>query len=145
MNPTLASEPTAGLIADLQAFRRLCEQFLALATQENQALAGQAEYLPNEFHQKRMGLLPRLESALITLRNRRQAWQQTHSPGRRHSEDVKQLFQSIQSLLTRILLLDRDNQQALLRRGLVPARHLPPAAAQQPHFVTGLYQRHSRS
>jgi hypothetical protein len=43
----------------------------------------------------------------------------------------------------KILLLDRENQQAMLRRGLVPARHLPPPAAQRPHFVAGLYQRHA--
>jgi hypothetical protein len=45
-------------------------------------------------------------------------------------------------MLMKIVLLDRDNQQALLRRGLVPPRHLPRAAGQQPHFVAGLYQRH---
>ena len=54
-----------------------------------------------------------------------------------------QMFQTIQSLLMKVLLLDRENQQALLRRGLVPAKHLPPVAAQQPHYVAGLYQRHS--
>ena len=27
---------------------------------------------------------------------------------------------------------------------LVPALHLPPAEAQQPHFVSALYRRHAR-
>jgi hypothetical protein len=43
----------------------------------------------------------------------------------------------------KFFILDRENQQAMLRRGLVPVRHLPPAAAQRPHFVAGLYQRHA--
>jgi hypothetical protein len=30
-----------------------------------------------------------------------------------------------------------------LRRGLVPAAHLPPVASQQPHFVANLYRRHT--
>jgi len=40
-------------------------------------------------------------------------------------------------------LLDRENQQAMLRRGLVPTRHLPAAAVQQPNYVASLYQRNS--
>jgi len=56
---------------------------------------------------------------------------------------VKSLFQAVQGTLMKVLLLDRENQQAMLRRGLVPVRHLPAAAAQRPHFVTSLYQKHS--
>jgi hypothetical protein len=41
----------------------------------------------------------------------------------------------------RILMLDRENEQALLRRGLLGPRHLPSHNAQRPHFVAGLYQR----
>jgi hypothetical protein len=48
-------------------------------------------------------------------------------------------------LLMKVLLLDRDNQQALLRHGLVPARQLPSSAVQQPHCVADAYRRHSRS
>jgi hypothetical protein len=53
------------------------------------------------------------------------------------------LFQEIQNLLPRILLLDRENQQEMLRRGALPATQLPPAASRQPNFVAGLYQRHA--
>jgi len=44
-----------------------------------------------------------------------------------------------------VLLLDRENQQALLRRGLLPARHLPAAAVQRPHCVADAYRRHTRA
>jgi hypothetical protein len=53
------------------------------------------------------------------------------------------LFQNIQSLLMKVLVLDRENQQAMLRRGLVPARHLPAVAVQKPHYVASLYQRNA--
>ncbi|MCC6233741.1 MAG: hypothetical protein IT580_13910 [Verrucomicrobiales bacterium] len=41
----------------------------------------------------------------------------------------------------KILLLDRENEQALLRHGLVPARELPSVNRQRPHFVSDLYRR----
>jgi hypothetical protein len=38
--------------------------------------------------------------------------------------------------------LDRENEQLLLRRGLIPPKHLPPVQRQRPHYVASLYQRH---
>jgi len=57
--------------------------------------------------------------------------------------EVKELFQSVQGLLMKVLLLDRENQQALLGRGLVPLRHLATAAVQQPQYVANVYKRHT--
>jgi hypothetical protein len=57
--------------------------------------------------------------------------------------EIDELFRDIQSLLPRLLLLDRENQQEMLRRGLIPALQLPPAASQQPNFVARLYRRHA--
>jgi len=45
----------------------------------------------------------------------------------------------------KLLLLDRENQQALLQRGLVPPCHLATAAVQQPNFVANVYKRHTPS
>jgi hypothetical protein len=39
-------------------------------------------------------------------------------------------------------VLDRENEEALLRRGLLPARALPSPEQSQPHFVARTYQRH---
>ncbi len=41
----------------------------------------------------------------------------------------------------KIIVLDRENEQVLLRKGMVPARHLPSADRQRPHFVADLYRR----
>ena len=144
MNPASTSEFAAGLARELRGFASLCGEILALATLEHMALAGQVGYQPSDFHQQRKGLSEGLEVALAQLRYRRQLWQQARPADRAHPEEVKSLFENIQNLLTKILLLDRENQQAMLRRGLVPANHLPAAVAgQRPHFVAGLYQRFS--
>jgi hypothetical protein len=142
MNPTITPEFTTGLTFDLRSFVALCENVLALATRENRALVASQDYQPGEFHQQRQQLLPKLETTLSLLKQRRLIGQQ-NSPAGGHTDEIKSLFQTIQSLVMKILFLDRENQQALLRLGLVPPKHLPPVAAQQPNFVAGLYQRHS--
>ena len=124
MNQPLTSEFTDGLVAELRAFLALCEKVLASVINENQALSGQAEYQPFSFYQNRKNLLPDLETALINLRCKRLVWQLTGESERARCEEVQPFFQAIQGILMRILLLDRKNQQALLRRGLVPAKHL---------------------
>jgi hypothetical protein len=48
-----------------------------------------------------------------------------------------------QDLLMKILVLDRENEQALLRHGLVPVRDLPSVNRQRPHFVAQMYRRQS--
>ena len=139
MNPPIAAEFSKNLALDLQAFCALCEEVLGLVIHESQALSGQKAYKAGEYNQVRKRLLPDLESALIKLRRQRQERRQKTTP----SEEEKRLFQTIQGVLMKILLLDRENQQALLRHGLVPAKHLPPVAVQRPHYVAGLYRQHS--
>jgi hypothetical protein len=49
----------------------------------------------------------------------------------------------LQNLIVKILQLDRENQQALLRRGLVPARHVTSCAAPPSNYVASLYLRNT--
>jgi hypothetical protein len=130
------------MIADLRAYQAICDEALTLTTRENQALSTSAEYQPFEFYQLRTGLLPRLENALLQLRKWREIWLRVSPAERAGCSEVKVLFQTVQGLLMKLLLLDRENQQALLRRGLVPPRHLATAAVQQPNFVANVYKRH---
>ena len=129
---------------DLRRHLVLCQEVMDLVVRENQALSSTAGYSPFDFYQQRKNLLPRLEESLMALRKWRHCWQQASPAERAGDSDTKALFQSVQSLLMKVLLLDRENQQALLRHGLVPARQLPPSAVQQPHCVADLYRRHSR-
>lgn len=130
------------MIADLRTYLGICDEALALTARENQALTGGSEYQPFEFFQIRRDLLPRLESVLVQLRKWREIWLRVPQMERAGCTEVKVLFQSVQGLLMRVLMLDRENQQALLRRGLVPARHLATAAVQQPNHVANVYKRH---
>jgi hypothetical protein len=84
-----------------------------------------------------------LDSVLIKLRVARDLWSNISQPERERSGEIKNLFQEIQNLLPRILMLDRENQQEMLRRGVLPPSQLPPVQAQQPNFVGNLYRRHA--
>jgi hypothetical protein len=131
------------MIRDLRAFAILGEETLALAAREHQALAGAGDYEPFEFDRFRKDLLFRLESLTMGIKHWRQIWQQISPVERAGCSDVKAMIQALQDLLVRILQLDRENQQALLRRGLVPARHVTSCAAPPSNYVTNLYRRHN--
>lgn len=131
------------LMRELRDFHNLCREFLTLFTEENQALRRTQQWSPGVYSAERKRLLPRLESGLIKLRSFRQWWERMPAGRRESCAEISELFRDIQNLLPRLLLLDRENQQEMLRRGLVPATQLPPAASQRPNFVADLYRRHT--
>jgi flagellar biosynthesis/type III secretory pathway chaperone len=143
MKEALVNEIADALIGDLKVFAAVCEDLLNLATREHQALAGEADYLPMEFYQERKTLLPDVEALPQKFRNHRKTWQQIPECQREQFSELKTLFQHIQGLVTRVIQLDRENQQAMLKRGLVPVKHLPGVARQPSHFVADLYRRNS--
>jgi hypothetical protein len=142
MNMNSLSGVPAAVATELRRFLKICEDSLALVTHEGQALGGQGEYEPFQFFQQRKNLLPNLETALMNLRDQRAVWLGCSPTDRDRCEEVKSLFQTIEGVLMKILLLDRENQQAMLRRGLMPAQHVPASVAQRPNYVTSVYQRH---
>lgn len=143
MKNTLINGVAQALIADLQAFAVVCEEIMTLTRHEHQALAGHGDYQSSEFYQERKRLLPDIELLLRKFRNHRTAWQQVPQSEREQFAELKALFQNIQGLLLRVMQLDKENQQAMLKHGLVPVKHLPSTAAQQPHYVADLYRRNS--
>lgn len=142
MNSLLTPPFINGLAAELRSYLVLCEEILHLIAHENQALSGQGIYQPLEFQEKRRNLLPNIEMLLAKLRSRRLVWQQAPKPERDRCSEISPLFQNIQDKLMKILLLDRENQQVMLRRGMVPANHLPTPTP-KPNYVASVYQRHA--
>ena len=143
MNTDVPQNFMANFLSDLREHLDLCRRFLALATEENQALRSPAPWSPGSYDEQRKHLLPKLESVLIKLRSCRQIWQQAPPEERARCGEAGLLLRDIQNLLPRIFLLDRENQQEMLRRGLLPASQLPSAAVQRPNYVANLYQRNT--
>jgi hypothetical protein len=131
------------MIADLRAHVLLCQELLDLVERESQALNSPEAYAPFEFCQYRKSLLPRLEQSILALKKHRLVWQRL-PPEKRHScIEVSNLLRLGQDLTMKVLMMDRENEQSLLRRGLLPAQSLPPVQRQRPHYVADLYRRNS--
>jgi hypothetical protein len=122
----------------------LCMEILAVVERENRALNTPSTYAPDEFAMARKTLLPRLQDSLAQLKEARAAWSALDAGERRRHTEGAALLRQNQDVIMKIILLDRDNEQALLRQGLVPRAHVPPAQRQRPHFVANLYRPHAR-
>ncbi len=132
-------------VADaLRSHRDLCLDLLTLVEREAQGLrnAPEASLDPELVKAKKL-LLPRFEASVDVIREHRLEWQKLNAAERAQHREVGALLRSNQDLIMKILLLDRENEQNMLRRGMVPPRHLPSVNRQRPNFVTDLYRRAS--
>jgi len=114
---------------------------LLLTERESRALRADQAYPASEFQQARKDLLPRLDQSYKELKEVRIFWQSLSAAERAHLGEAASLLRHCQDVMMKILVLDRENEQAMLRRGLLPASHLPSANRQRPHFVAELYRR----
>jgi hypothetical protein len=129
------------MLADLRNYQTLSRELLSLAEQESQALRQGETARLREISAARKDLLPRLSEALEKLRGHRRTWQGQSTTERSAQPEIAFLIRQTQDLIMRAILLDRENEQGLLRRGLIPARELPSASPQRSHFVADLYRR----
>jgi len=133
------------IIDDLKSRLALCHELLNVIEREAHALRRVDTPSLFEFYQLRKNLLPRLNQSLDTLRRHRVNWKKFSPDERARHPEIGALLRHNQDLTMKIILLDRENEQSLLRRGLVPARELPSANRQRPNFVANLYRRQGSS
>ena len=132
---------SATLLGDLHAHLALCREVLALVEQESASLRSGDEARRFEFCSARKALLPRLDESLAAIKRQRHDWQRLPAADRAREPQIGALLRQNQDLIMKILVLDRENEQQLLRRGLVPPQHLPAPERQRPHFVADLYRK----
>ncbi|MBI3416281.1 MAG: hypothetical protein HY043_13385 [Verrucomicrobia bacterium] len=132
------------MLNDLRQHLALAEEILSAFENESQKLRQAGERDHAECVQFRQGLLPRLNASLDKLKRHRLSWQQLSTGARAHCPEAARLLRQNQDVIMKTIVLDRENEQALLRRGLVPPGHLPPVNRQRPHFVADMYRRQSR-
>jgi hypothetical protein len=75
------------------------------------------------------------------IRQHRNFWLSLSPEVRSTKHEIRELLRQNQDLIMRLIILDRENEQLLLRRGLIPPKHLPPAQRQRPHYVADMYRR----
>ena len=117
--------PKDDLIEELNTHLAVCRELLAIAEGEAQALRRADQPSLFEFCQLKKNLLPRLNRTLDSLRKHRVRWQSLSSDERARQPEIGPLLRRNQDLAMKFILLDRENEQGLLRRGLVPPANCP--------------------
>ena len=129
------------MLTDLRAHQAICRELLTLAERESQALRQSQTAVLHEIYLAKKTSLPRLGESLEKVRQHRVLWQGCTVGERAAQPEIGFLVRQVQDLIMRVILLDRENEQGLLRRGLIPPREIPAANQQRPHFVADLYRR----
>ena len=137
--------PETQMVLDLRSHLALNTNLLGHLERESQCLRQLDSNQSNSATEARREILPRLEEALQRIRNHRSYWLSLSPELRSTKHEIRDLLRQNQDLIMRMIILDRENEQLLLRRGLIPPKHLPPVQRQRPHYVAGLYQRHHPS
>ena len=127
--------------SDLERHLSLCQEILALVEAENQSLRSSEVIDIQSIIPKRQAFVQRLHQSIEQLRKQRILWQQMPPGEKSKNLEIGRLLKQNQELIMKIVMLDRENEQLLLRKGMVPSQHLPPVQRQQPHFVSELYRR----
>ena len=134
--------PETQMVLDLRSHLSLNTNLLEHLAQESQCLRQLDSTQFTSAAEARREVLPRLEDALQRIRSHRSYWLSLSQELRATKHEIRNLLRQNQDLIMRMIILDRENEQLLLRRGLIPPKHLPPAQRQRPHYVAGLYQKH---
>lgn len=135
---------TADLIAqDLKTHRELCEQILAQAGEEQGMLEREESEKIFQRAEAKKKVLAELTQSLDKVREHRVAWLKVEPTVRQRHPEITELLRETQNLIMKILLIDRENEKAWLRRGLVPSRQIPPVGRQSPKIAANLYRRNS--
>jgi len=129
------------LQTELKAALALYQGLLGVVETESTALRQPGPFAPFESFSARRRVLPDLGRSVDRLRQHRSEWLGLTPVERAGQKEIGVLLRQCQDLILRILMLDRENEQGLLRKGLLGPRHLPSHNAQRPHYVADLYLR----
>ena len=130
-----------GVAEGLRTHLALCEDILVVVEKESQAMQQPEPGDMAPLAARKKSLLPRLNQSLDQLKQHRLRWQQLVPAERARHPEIGGLLRQTQDLIMKIIMLDRENEQSLLRKGMIPVQQLPSAQRQQAHFVTELYRR----
>lgn len=136
--------PALQIIDDLGSHLALCQEICAQVERESHLLRGDDERSAFASYQKKKGLLPQLEESLNRIREHRNTWRSLDPAERTQYSKVAELVKANQDLIMKIIVLDRENEQALLRKGLGHQRSPLSAPLPRPHYVAGLYHRNAQ-
>src|SRR5262245_47926292 len=111
--------------AVLRKHHDICTNVLKVVERENFLLRSDQSAEASALRATRKNLLAQLNDSLDKIRELRMNWLRLQPVQRQGYPEIAELLRENQNLIMKILVLDRENEQALLRKGLVPPRHVP--------------------
>ncbi len=133
------------LTDELRQYFKICEEVHAVVRRENLCLNSPDPQSVYQFQSSRKDLLDRLTDTQMRLAIHRAAWLRIPAAARAKRPEVATMIRQTLDLIMKTIVLDRANEQLLLRRQMIPAQGLPSANRQNPHFVARMYQNHRSS
>lgn len=135
------SAPFEVLKDELHAYTKVCEEIHGIVQRENHFLKSNDPQQIHQFQQSRRELLGRLVSTQQRLLVHKASWIRVPAAARAKHPEVGAILRKTMDLIMRTIVLDRENEQLLLRHQMVPPNQLPSPRRQDPRFVTQLYNR----
>jgi|TARA_B100000959_G_scaffold284304_1_gene355538 superoxide dismutase len=135
-----SSGALSALASELQAHMILCSEILAVVQQEHQKLKTSVVDDLAALQAGRQGMLERLNVAQEGIRTHKEEWMRLQPAERQQRPDIANLLKQSTDLIMKIVSLDRENEQLMLRNKLVPPNHLPPAQRQNPNLIAKMYK-----
>ena len=111
----------------------LCDELLQILNEENRVLRQQNDGISDELLERKRSYLPRLDESLAQLK-----LLQLESP--EILPAVKEKLTAAQNKIMRILLLDRENEQLLLK-SVIP-KVTKPVYNRSLQSIKGIYEKH---
>jgi flagellar biosynthesis/type III secretory pathway chaperone len=133
-------EELVALAYALQSHIELCGEILAVVQQEHQQLKTNQVEDVTQLQEARQGMLERLTSVQAEIVHHKDSWMTLTEVQKQSMPEIGQRLQHCTDLIMKIVSLDRENEQLMLRNKLVPPSHLPPAERQNPNLVAKLYK-----
>ena len=117
-----------------------CRELLTVIQRENRALQSAESIDLKEFADARKSLLPALSQAYKSIKEVSFIWQQLGSAERQRCVEVCSLIRQNQDVIMNVVLLDRENERLMTRRGMISAAPTSSEIRPRTHFVANLYR-----
>ena len=117
----------AEFAARLREHRYVCSEILKLVEKENNLLRSRQATQAFSLRSARKNLLADLSDSLDKVRELRVAWLKLPPGQKQGHPEIAELLRENQNLIMKILVLDRENEQTLLRQAAISATCLAAA------------------
>lgn len=138
------SKPETDLMlfeADLSKHLDTCKEVLKLLETENTILSGTGEIHWTDSIARHKALLSQLNENSAKLREHREKWLKLDPETRGKYVQISELIKQNQEVILKIIMLDRENEKLILRRGLLPPTKIPSLRPTSNSFLAALYKK----